>query len=269
MKKTISIVVALVMVLVMSVSSFALMEPIPAPTDAPSDTARWADYYGSVLRQAWIPDGTSYNEVIQYVCLNYQRNEIDRSIFQDALDQGYNKALAFESDDRDVYITDAYNEINVIVGVMNGGELPEGVTLPEGITMPGEGGGEGGGFPDFTFPSFPDFTLPDVTLPDVTLPSDFDPSFTIPDFGGSGEGSFLDTILGALGGLGDILFGGGDDTDDPTTPDDDDDLWGDDAEDPEIPDMGDTSVVAVGAVAAVAVAALVLTRKKSKDDDAE
>lgn len=83
-----------------------------------------------------------------------------------------------------------------------------------------------------------------------------------------GSGSFLDTILGVLGGLGDILFGDGSDTQDPsddpfpTEPTTDSNPDGS-----QVPNGGDTTIVSVAAVALVAGAALVLTRKKN--DDAE
>ena len=87
--------------------------------------------------------------------------------------------------------------------------------------------------------------------------------------GADGAGGFLDTILGVLGGLGDILFGGGGDTsEDPT--DDNDDVWGDEESttnsgDSQVPNQGDTAVISVATIALVAGAALVLTRKKSED----
>lgn len=110
---------------------------------------------------------------------------------------------------------------------------------------------------------------PDGDIGDVTLPEE--------DEGDdSSSGSFLDTILGILGSIGDMIFGGGDSgSDDPTTDpsdDDDADLWGDDGDDTwdddstsTIPDTGDTTVIAVAAVALAAGAALVMTRKKTED----
>lgn len=81
---------------------------------------------------------------------------------------------------------------------------------------------------------------------------------------------FLNTILGILGSIGDMIFGSGDgDTsgDDPSG-----DAWGDDTngdtnadDDNLVSDTGDTTVLSVAAVALVAGAALVLTRKKSED----
>lgn len=100
-------------------------------------------------------------------------------------------------------------------------------------------GGDGG----FEFPDFGDITLPW-------------------DNNNSESGSFLDTILGIIGSIGDLFNPGSDEPDSPST---NNPSFGND--DPgEIPDTGDVSFIAVAAVAAVAGAALVLTRKK---DDAE
>lgn len=86
---------------------------------------------------------------------------------------------------------------------------------------------------------------------------------------------FLNTILGILGSIGDMIFGSDDSTgDDDTTGDTGDDTWDDgetdgtdtDGDDDElVSDTGDTTVISVAAVALVAGAALVLTRKKSED----
>ncbi len=99
---------------------------------------------------------------------------------------------------------------------------------------------------------------------------------TLPDDEDEGDGSsFLNTILGILGTIGDMIFGSDDSTggDDTTGDDgDDEDLWGEDGDDSfdnESDDLvsntGDTTVISVAAVALVAGAALVLTRKKSED----
>lgn len=103
------------------------------------------------------------------------------------------------------------------------------------------GGGEGGGI------QLPDFG-------DISLPI---------DIGSSEGGSFLDTILGIIGSIGD-LFGGGEEGGEGGNGGNGGSGWGDDDQ---IPDTGDVSFVAVAAVAAVAGAAFVLTRKKN--DDAE
>ncbi len=114
----------------------------------------------------------------------------------------------------------------------------------------------------------PEVTLPDETLPDVTLPDDEESE--------SDDSDFLNTILGILGSIGDMIFGSGSgdsgDAGDGSVEGDDawDDTFGDESgseDDDLIPDTGDTAVISVAAVALVAGAALVLTRKKS--DDAE
>lgn len=133
------------------------------------------------------------------------------------------------------------------------GEIEDNETVQEIIRFFEKLGGEGedGGF---QFPDFGDFTLPW-------------------DKDNSSSGSFLDTILGILGSIGDLLFGGSDDPSDPYDPYDPfEPFEPGDSEDPTnptdpIPDTGDVSFIAVAAVAAVAGAALILTRKKN--DDAE
>lgn len=132
------------------------------------------------------------------------------------------------------------------------GEIEDNETVQQIIKFFESLGGEGEGDGGFQFPDFGDFTLPW-------------------DSENSSLGGFLDTILGILGTIGDLLFGGnGDDPgSDPWT-----DPWNDPWEEPDepsdspvIPDTGDVSFIAVAAVAAVAGAALILTRKKN--DDAE
>lgn len=87
--------------------------------------------------------------------------------------------------------------------------------------------------------------------------------------GGFDITDLLNTVLGFLGSIGDLLFGGsGGDT--PTDDPSEDEPWGDDDDnfgdnDSTIPDTGDTTVFAVAAVALAAGAALVMTRKKSED----
>ena len=133
------------------------------------------------------------------------------------------------------------------------GEVEDNETVKKILEYIEKLGGEGDG--GFQFPDFGDFTLPW-------------------DKDNSSSGSFLDTILGILGSIGDLLFGGDDGNgDDPGYNWGDDWGNGDDGNDwgnggtTVIPDTGDLSFIAVEAVAAVAGAALVLTRKKS--DDAE
>ena len=106
--------------------------------------------------------------------------------------------------------------------------------------------------------------LPELPGDDENLPEDEE---------ATDDTDFLNTILGILGSIGDMIFGGGSDTpDDPSTDEPStDDTWGDgDADtngddDNLVSDTGDTTVISVAAVALVAGAALVLTRKKSED----
>ncbi len=119
--------------------------------------------------------------------------------------------------------------------LIDAGEIENNETVQKILEFIDSLGGEGG----IEFPSFGDITLPW-------------------DQGNSESGSFLDTILGIIGSIGDIFNpGAGDDpsADDPSDPGTD--------EPTEIPDTGDVSFVAVAAVAAVAGVALVLTRKKN------
>ena len=116
-----------------------------------------------------------------------------------------------------------------------------------------------------------------IVLPEIDdvlpPPSGEDEESTLPeDEEPTDDTGFLNTILGILGSIGDMIFGGGDDTptDDPAG-DNGNDTWGDgDADtngddDDLVSDTGDTTVISVAAVALVAGAALVLTRKKSED----
>lgn len=102
-----------------------------------------------------------------------------------------------------------------------------------------------------------------TTDDDGKLPEDPDNGGATGDFD---IGNLLNTVLGFIGTIADLIFNPGSDTppatEDPTEP------WGD----PEpsepgstIPDTGDTTVFAVAAVALAAGAALVMTRKKSED----
>lgn len=118
--------------------------------------------------------------------------------------------------------------------LIDAGEIENNETVQKILEFINSLGGEGG-------IEFPDFG-------DIKLPWDND---------NSESGSFLDTILGIIGSIGDI-FNPDPGTDDPSDPSDP----GTD-EPTEIPDTGDVSFVAVAAVAAVAGAALILTRKKN------
>ncbi len=137
------------------------------------------------------------------------------------------------------------DKLAAAAGQITAGLEDMGIVLPEiDDVLPPAGEGDGSG---------------DENLPEDEEPTD--------------DTDFLNTILGILGSIGDMIFGGGSDDpsgDDPSG-DNGDDAWGDgDADtngddDNLVSDTGDTTVISVAAVALVAGAALVLTRKKSED----
>lgn len=232
MKKTISIILALAMVFVMSFACFA---EIPDevfdkyPTDV-NDEAAWTEYYTEVLKYA----ETDTQDVIMIIAGDFTVDTNNKVVMVKALTAALQNA-ALDSD----LVQTIINGIKDMIG-----NLP---TLPE---LPSDG----------------------------TLPSDFDPSLTVPE-GGEGEGGgFFDTIFGILGGIIDSIFNpnGGDAEEDPTDPDDEDSFDDDfededfgDEDDSEVPNTGDRSVLAVTVVAVAAGAALLLTKKSKKNEDAE
>lgn len=257
MKKTISVVLALAMVLIMSLSALAYDGISTAKPTDPNDYNGWVAYYSELLTH-----------------VDEDKNGVENAIKED-IDAG-----AISSDIFENVITDA--KLNAQYSVSDRTALNSVVENTISYNANGGSGGSGGSLlPDLSLPdiSLPDVSLPDVSLPDVSIPSEFPSDITLPSVGGedSGNGSFLDTILGALGGIVDGIMGGGDSTgganggdDSNTSGGDDEDLWGSEGDDPfNDNSLGDTSVIAVAAVAVVAGAALVLTRKKSKDEDAE
>lgn len=253
MKKTISVVLALAMVLIMSLSALAYDGISTAKPTDPNDYNGWVAYYSELL-----------------IHVDEDANGVENAIKED-IDAG-----AISSDIFENVITDA--KLNAQYSVSDRTALNSVVENTISYNANGGSGGSGGSLlPDI---SLPDVSLPDVSLPDVSIPSEFPSDITLPSVGGedSGNGSFLDTILGALGGIVGGIMGGDDSTggdtngggDSSTSGGDDEDLWGSEGDDPfNDNSLGDTSVIAVAAVAVVAGAALVLTRKKSKDEDAE
>lgn len=257
MKKTVSVVLALAVILMMSLSAFAYDGISTAKPTDPNDYSGWVAYYSELLTH-----------------VDEDKNGVENAIKED-IDAG-----AISSDIFENVITDA--KLNAQYSVSDRTALNSVVENTISYNANGGSGGSGGSLlPDLSLPdiSLPDVSLPDVSLPDVSIPSEFPSDITLPSVGGedSGNGSFLDTILGALGGIVDGIMGGGDSTggdtnggDSNTSGGDDEDLWGSEGDDPfNDNSLGDTSVIAVAAVAVVAGAALVLTRKKSKDEDAE
>ena len=252
MKKTISVVLALAMVLIMSLSALAYDGISTAKPTDPNDYNGWVAYYSELL-----------------IHVDEDANGVENAIKED-IDAG-----AISSDIFENVITDA--KLNAQYSVSDRTALNSVVENTISYNANGGSGGSGGSLlPDI---SLPDVSLPDVSLPDVSIPSEFPSDITLPSVGGedSGNGNFLDTILGALGGIVGGIKGGDDSTgganggdDSNTSGGDDEDLWGSEGDDPfNDNSLGDTSVIAVAAVAVVAGAALVLTRKKSKDEDAE
>lgn len=249
MKKTISIVLALAMVFVMSFSVFAADVKAAKPSDR-NDAEGWTAYYVELLTA----EDANTQEIINSIFADYQNGHISADTLRKVLPEAARAAVGDNAAANTIL-----DVVLALVEFVETGKLPEGVTFPEDITLPGG-----------------------ITLPDVTLPSDFTPSFTLPDFGSIGGLDFINTILGALGGLADLIFGKQPDNDpteeeDPTEPDDNpwgdedgiEDNEGEEGNDYESPDLGDMSFVAVSAVAVAAGAVLLLTRKKSKDSDAE
>lgn len=240
MKKTISVVLALAMVLMMSLSAFAysFIVDTPKPED-PDDVEGWTAYYTEITTK------------IAEINDDNQRGDAESEFRSEIMNDVMSGAMSISTATQVLQtISGSSGEDSPLAGII---EQIQGVigNLPS-IELPSE------------FPS--------------ELPSDFPSDITLPSIGGgdSGDGSFLDTILGALGGIVDGIMGGGSGDDanggdnSNTSGGDDEDLWGSEGDDPfNDNSLGDTSVIAVAAVAVVAGAALVLTRKKSKDEDAE
>ena len=240
MKKVISFVVAMALVLSMSVCAFAAVAPA-----ADADYDAWVSYYKEVLADTALADDAKIDTIVANM-------PASKALFYATLDA----AVADVITDT-VAAEEVLNAVNDDLVAAYGWGLDEAeweyeveenldINIDGFIGNPADGN-----------------VAPNVPSEEPDLEED-----TGDD---DNSGSFLDTILGVLGGLGDILFGsGGEET--PEEPsDDNDDLWGDDQpaddnnNDSQVSDTGDTSVVAVATVALVAGAALVLTRKKSED----
>ena len=232
MKKAISLIVALAMVFVMCIPAFAEGEEVVKPTD-PTELGV---YYAELLNA----EDSDPAAVAQMILDDLITGEGDEGIYT-VVDLP-TVLTAFVENSTDM------GKLAAVAEQLSAGLKSMGIVLPDlGEILPPSGeGGEGNEGEEGD----------DETL----LPDD--------DTAGGAE-DLLNTILGILGSIGDMIFGGGDSGDagdEGTT----DDAWGDDTtedgdSDDLISDTGDTTVLSVAAVALVAGAALVLTRKKSED----
>lgn len=226
MKKTISIVVALAMMLVMCIPAFAEGEEVVKPTD-PTELGV---YYAELLNA----EDSDPAVVAKMILDDLIIGEGDEGVYTVEDLPAVLTAFAQNSNDVDKLVA-AMEQIEAGLESM-GIVVPEMPEMPELPELPG--GGEGGELPE-----------DDETAGD--------------------DGDLLNTILGILGSIGDMIFGGGEET--PNEPSDGDDAFPDDNANPDddgddlISDTGDTTVLSVAAVALVAGAALALTRKKSED----
>ncbi len=237
MKKVISFVVAIALVLSMSVCAFAAVAPA-----ADADYDAWVSYYTEVLTDDTIADDDKITTIVANM-------PASKALFYAALDKAVDDVVPEGVESKAVL-----NAVDDKLIAEKGWGLDEAeweYEVEENLDINTDGfiGNPADGNLAPTVPS----------EESSTLEEDGDDS--------GSAGSFLDTILSVLGGLGDILFGDGGE-DEPTT--DPNTTW---PSEPttlnngpsQTPDTGDTSVVAVATVALVAGAALVLTRKKSED----
>lgn len=162
MKKVISILIAVALVLSMSVCAFAADKP----TD-PNDVDAWTAYYTEVLQDA---DPTAIAGIVSDI-----RADIDTGVVTQET------------------VTAALPAAAQAVGGETAQVVVDGILDLLGIET----------------------TTGDIG--DITLPSD----------GGSESGGFIDSILGILGSIGDIIFGGGDEPADPEETTEPEDDWGD------------------------------------------
>lgn len=240
MKKVISFVVAIALVLSMSVCAFAAEAPA-----ADADYDAWVSYYTEVLNDTALDDDAKTTTIVENM-------PASKALFYATLDKAVYDVVT-EGAESDAVLNSVNDKLIAEYGWgLDEAEWEYEVEENLDINIDGFIGNPADGN-----------VAPNLPNEEPGLEEDEDD--------GDSTGSFLDTILGVLGGLGDILFGdGGEET--PEEPsDDNDDLWGDEEsttgsnDDSQVSDTGDTSVVAVATVALVAGAALVLTRKKSED----
>lgn len=241
MKKVISFVVAIALVLSMSVCAFAA--EVPA---ADADYDAWVSYYTEVLTDATLTDDAKTTTIVDNM-------PASKALFYASLDKAVDDVVT-DGAEADAVLNSVNDKLIAKYGWgLDEAEWEYEVEENLDINIDGFIGNPADGN-----------VAPNVPNEESsTLEEDGDDD-------SDGSGSFLDTILGVLGGLGDILFGGGGEETPEESTDDNDDPWNDDetttgSNDSQVPNQGDTSVVAVATVALVAGAALVLTRKKSED----
>ena len=222
MKKTLSIIVALVMMFALCIPAFAEGEVVEKPTDPVELGIYYAERFNT--------EGAT-TELVTELMEDYLNGNMEDP-------EATFNAFVENSDNP----TAAYALLATVEGILQ--QVDPNFTLP--VNPPST--------------ETPDEELPDEELPEEELPEDEGDDF-----------DFLNTILGILGSIGDMIFGSGDgetpdapEADDEAFPDDEANIYDDDSDDL-ISDTGDTTVVSVAAVALVAGAALVLTRKKSED----
>ena len=238
MKKVISIVLAIALVLSMSVCAFAAIKP----TGNPAPARDMGAYYAALLNE-----GATKDEIFNEVVTDLEEGRVLASSLESVAEafigSANDQALAYEIVmELTAYLQTTTTTTETTTEASGGiGDIIGGAGDAIGGVVDGAGDVIGGVVDDAS-----------GVVDDVV----------------SGADSFLDTILGVLGGLGDILFGEGGTGD--GSGDANDDLWDDEESttnsgDSQVPNGGDTTVVAVATVAIVAGAALVLTRKKSED----
>ena len=243
MKKVISLVLAIALVLSMSVCAFAAVKP----SGNPAPSRDMGAYYAERLNE-----GATKQEIIDELLLDLEEGRVVagslQSVGEAFVMNSNDQALAMEIvNEITAYLattttTETTTEAAGLGDIIGGaGDAIGGIVDGAGDVLDGAGDAIGGVV---------------------------DGAGDVVDGVVGGADGFLDTILGVLGGLGDILFGEGGEGE--GEGDANDDLWEDEESttnsgDSQVPNGGDTTVVAVATVALVAGAALALTRKKNED----
>ncbi len=235
MKKTISLFVAIVMIFTLSFSAFATTETttlpvIEKPTGTPADGAELGMYYANKLNAGYSPADVAQEWF----------DDIESGVFPSEESEMVNVVFTMYQNVDDAAVMDAFMEAYVEIAEANGYEVPDVLKDLIGVSTTTE-----------TTTDADDITLPDDGNGDTT------------------DSDFLNSILGILGTIGDMIFGGGSGDGDETTTDPvfPDETTTGPSSGNNVPQTGDTTLASITAVALVAGAAFALTRKKS--DDAE